>query len=120
MPSTLRNLKLPSTSVNPALPSTSVDPTLLSTSTGPTLPRQVRCVTFRLLLPLGDKCRKVGIVKESLSWDLEQQRQEVLWFHSKVVVTIPTTKGGVMYLEDVELAQFQQDHKYDTYYWFLE
>lgn len=100
LPSTSMNLELPSNPGNPELPSTSVDPVILSTSVDPTLPRLVRHVTFHLPLPSEDKCQEVGVVKESLSWDLEQKRQEVLQFYGGGVVVIPTNNGGVMYIED--------------------
>lgn len=116
MSPTSENLGSLSTSVDLALPSTSVDLALPSTLASLKLPRPMRHLTFRLSPPPEDKCREVGVYEQSLSRDLEQKRQEVLWFHGGGVMAIPTTKSGVMYIEDLDLAQFQQGHKYETYY----
>lgn len=42
------------------------------------------------------------------------------WFHGGGVVVIPTAEGGVMFVKDWELAQFQHDHRYETYHWYME
>lgn len=129
---TLEDSILPSTSVDPTLPSTSidliplftfvgfilpsthVDSALPLTLTGPVLSKPIKQVTFHLLLPTEDKCRDVGIVKESLSRDLKWTRQEVLWFHSKGVIAISSTEGGVRYIEVQKLVKFYLAHLNDT------
>lgn len=77
IPSTLGNSELPLTSIDLALPS-----------------------TFNLLPTSEFEYQKVKIVKESLSQDLKQKRQEVLWFHGGEVVAIPIVKDRVMYIKN--------------------
>lgn len=73
MSSTLGDLVIPLTLVAPTLPSTLVDSTLFSTLVDPTLVRSIRRVTFCLPPPLEDECWEVGIVEESLNWDLSKK-----------------------------------------------
>lgn len=85
--------ELLSTSVNLEYPLTLVNPTL-----------SLSLVDPKLLMTLEVGCQDVGIVEESLSQDLERKRQEVIRFHGRGVVALPTTERGVMYVDDWELA----------------